>query len=1519
MMQALSKLILLSICLISPLPFFMDFSHEAEELESKTEPIINKPYEKIYGHIDRPMYYPGESIWFKAYVVDLLNQPSFESDVMIAELIAPNGSVILSKRLKISDGASYGTFKIDKNKPGGIYKVKMYTNFMRNFGEDHFFTKDITVQKVMYPRILQELKFMKEAYGPGSEVFADYEIKDLQNKAINNRAVKYVVEIDGKPYLNKKTRSNKEGKIQIHFKLPKKLENTDAILNVMVDHRGNQESISKSIPILLDNIELQFLPESGPMIANAPNVIAFKALNEFGKPADISGTIVDENNKEYGAFHSYHDGMGKFNFIPETDKQYFAKIRKPFKSDSLYQLPKSQNMGIRFSVEEGNKLSIYSSKNQHVWVVSSIANSILEEKKLSVQKGVNYFSFKNNQQNQGIIKYAIHDLNGTRLAERLAFINYDQDLDIQIKLEKENFDLRESIKAKIKTKDSKGNPVPSNLSIGITDNKLVQFADDKQDDISSYLLMSSELKGDIYKPNFYFDQEEEKAEAALDLVLLTHGWRSYLNEEHNPNAITIKAEKFNEYKGQCLNKAKEPMRAEIVVFENSTGNALNFETKSDGQFKFKMKPNQYYSIVAYHESGEKVHIINKTKNNQPVFNERKQKSSAPIAINLDKVIIETEYVEAEIIEEPEEESAMVDIALMEGNLNLDEVVVTAFGGNLGKKNLSSSSQILSGQIAGLTISPSETNMIRIRGNSSISGPNAGQPLYVIDGIPIRFNSVEELRNINSFDIESVEVMKGDVARHLYGSRASKGAVIINSNNTIKLPYHSKHLTLKKHKNYTVTYYNNYNNNRLNIETPVSFYSPIYKAVQNTKRTDFRKTLYWNPVVQTDENGEAEINFFSSDEVSSFIITAEGITANGQVGRKEKLFSTSKGLSITYKSPKFVTVDDTIHLKILVSNELNEEKKVDLNLEIGDEFKIMESFKLNSIQVYSKGFKEIEIPIIAKTIKTNSKISISLESGKYYDAMEKSIDIISPYFPSSYTIANNKPVNQKFKIPALVKGSMDATLHVYTSSLTTTMDGIEGMLGAPHGCFEQTSSYTYPNVLVLQYLRENGISNPEIEKKALKYIRLGYDRLMSFESKNGGFEWWGGNPASETLTAYGLLEFSDMKKVYPEVSDEMIKRTVKWLMSRRDGKGGFIPGRRFSACSEDIANAYIIYGLSSAKLNVDIEKEYKAAYQDALSTKDVYKMALMALSSHNLNKFKQRDLLNDLLIAEIGNEGFEKVEIKGSMTGSYYNNVKVETAALIVMSLLKAEKVNNTVLDGMNFILKSKRGFRYGSTQATCLALQAIIEYAKVENANRFAETDSVRINVNGHEFSKSFINAKQGKIVFEDLDKYLNEGIQDIHVSFSNSKVHVPFAFQANWSTYHPRSQEECALKLSTQLQKSDAKISETVRMEIQMKNRESETLASPIAIIGIPSGTSVQPWQLKELVDNEAIAFYELHDNELVLYWRKIAGQESININLDLKAELAGNYQASASRAYLYYGDEYKHWVAGTNINIEM
>ena len=89
------------------------------------------------------------------------------------------------------------------------------------------------------------------------------------------------------------------------------------------------------------------------------------------------------------------------------------------------------------------------------------------------------------------------------------------------------------------------------------------------------------------------------------------------------------------------------------------------------------------------------------------------------------------------------------------------------------------------------------------------------------------------------------------------------------------------------------------------------------------------------------------------------------------------------------------------------------------------------------------------------------------------------------------------------------------------------------------------------------------------------------------------------------------------------------------------------------------------------------------------------------------------------------------------------------------------------------------------------------------------------------------------------------------------------------------------------------------------------------MAVIGIPAGLSVQPWQLKELQEKQVFDFYELEGGKLILYYREMAPKAIQTVKLDLKAEIPGTYTGAASSAYLYYTDEYKHWVEGNSISI--
>ncbi len=335
------------------------------------------PVEKIYTQTDRPFYFPGETIWFKSYVVTENNTASNLSDIANAELISPKGAVVNTLKLSIKDGYAYGDFAINNNWVGGIYTLKVYTNWMRNFGEDLFFTKQITVQKVVQPNLLMDLDFKQKGYGKNQLVTANFEVKDLKNNPQRNRSIIYEVSVKGNIIQTENIKTNAQGKSDLKFTLPKNLETTDVVLNLKIDYKGSTESISRRVPIVLNKIDLQFFPESGNIIASTENIVAFKAIDEFVKPVDVSGDILNSRGKVVAQFSSFHDGMGSFKVSAEKNETYYALLKTPFVSEKGIALPKVQNEGTRFSVKtEASKavVSLFSSEKEALLLTVSNAS-----------------------------------------------------------------------------------------------------------------------------------------------------------------------------------------------------------------------------------------------------------------------------------------------------------------------------------------------------------------------------------------------------------------------------------------------------------------------------------------------------------------------------------------------------------------------------------------------------------------------------------------------------------------------------------------------------------------------------------------------------------------------------------------------------------------------------------------------------------------------------------------------------------------------------------------------------------------------------------------------------------------------------------------------------------------------------------------------------------------------------------------------------------------------------------------
>ncbi|MBK7938070.1 MAG: hypothetical protein IPJ82_13695 [Lewinellaceae bacterium] len=212
--------------------------------------------------------------------------------------------------------------------PGGLYKIRAYTRWMQNTSE--VFERNLTLQKVVLPNLNLKLEFERKAFGPGDLAIARFDAYSLDNKPLANRKLDFTLSIGGKEFTTGEAQTDANGRAFVRFQLPEKLETSDGLLNIRIEHNGQQEAISRAVPIVLNKIDLQFFPEGGDAVAGLPCRMAFKALNEFGKPADVEGTVVNSRGEQVCAFSSYHDGMGAFDFIPKAGERYEARAQTFF-------------------------------------------------------------------------------------------------------------------------------------------------------------------------------------------------------------------------------------------------------------------------------------------------------------------------------------------------------------------------------------------------------------------------------------------------------------------------------------------------------------------------------------------------------------------------------------------------------------------------------------------------------------------------------------------------------------------------------------------------------------------------------------------------------------------------------------------------------------------------------------------------------------------------------------------------------------------------------------------------------------------------------------------------------------------------------------------------------------------------------------------------------------------------------------------------------------------------------------
>lgn len=441
---------------------------------------------------------------------------------------------------------------------------------------------------------------------------------------------------------------------------------------------------------------------------------------------------------------------------------------------------------------------------------------------------------------------------------------------------------------------------------------------------------------------------------------------------------------------------------------------------------------------------------------------------------------------------------------------------------------------------------------------------------------------------------------------------------------------------------------------------------------------------------------------------------------------------------------------------------------------------------------------------------------------------------------------------------------------------------------------------------MDYLKSTKKINFDTESTAIKNLKKGYQKMISYKNSDGGFSYFGGSESDVALSAFALMEFRDLKK-YVNVDAKLIQNLTSFILSKKNANGLFEVRRDYESKTQYSEyswsrNMYVLYALSKIGFKNELRDTYETSLKRALATKDSYQLALMANSAAHLDKNEDYKKLLTIL-----NEQYSTKNVKTNttFTGSGGISANAETISLYMMALQKNANSDQLKIAEIADELISCNGYYgFGSTQATALALETLSDF--------FAKNEKL------YGVDKPTITLNNAKIKADNsVSSAFRKGENDLNIEYICPKG-LPYKLDYKYYTLQAPKSENIPLTLQTKLKHEVSKVGETNRMTVIVKNKINGELPMATAKIGIPAGLTLQNALLKDMVDKKQVSYYEIFDNYLVLYWEHFDANETKTVNLDLKVEFAGEYTGKASNVYLYYMPESKFWNEGIKAKIE-
>jgi len=865
--------------------------------------------EKLYLHFDKPYYAAGDTAWFKAYVLQAgdLKASAYSAKIYV-ELLNGGGQLVQRLVVPVVSGLAQGYFALDEKKvPEGSYTIRAYTNWLQNFGSEYFFYKQFYIGKLGGKTWLLTEQHLRNINTDTGRIILAMRFNDSKGLPIMARAVNIKVLDDAKVILKSEMNTGADGTLTGAFTLPPKVNKR--ALSIAVDD-VNDKTQHISFPFYPSgssgDIDLQFMPEGGSLIAGVYNRVGFKAIGEDGLSRDVKGIVIDSKGQEAASLQSVHNGMGSFVLVPRPGETYRAKIFANGK-EKYYALPPASGQGISLRVNgtsNADELYVYITANaagdKHYTLIAQSASRVYFGSAFTLN-GEGFFNTRiaTSQFPTGILDIMVLGPDQKPLNHRSVFINRHDGLKVTATPAKTAYAPKDSITINLKATNSNEGPVQANFSISVTDDTQIKDAL-QPDNLQSHMLLTSEIKGNIENPAWYFEKGDEKLkEKALDNLLLTQAWQGFDWSEINKPvpAPAYQPEPDVSVSGKLKNLFGKPA-AGLKVELLATGKYPFFQdTVSDKEGRFAFRNLPFIDTVAYllklHNKREK------TATAEIVVDEFKPTDrpltglprAMPWNLNADTSLIN-------YINKASQRSQLADdFVPSSGNKLLKQVDINAqrnivpIGSEFAVELMAIDEQeliaakkmslmdLLYKKIPGLTESHIYSTEINTRSKMHpsiqftngymliadiiVDGQSVSNPMTIPDHLgenpPSYIRMKEFLNTLGADDVKSITLNRGI---HEF--------IVIT--------------TRSGHGNYTATSLGDMAYRPPFMQLPRQFYSPKYDIKnKNTPRPDLRSTIYWEPNLVTDEKGNAKLSFYAADKPANYTVVIEGTDMQGHFG------------------------------------------------------------------------------------------------------------------------------------------------------------------------------------------------------------------------------------------------------------------------------------------------------------------------------------------------------------------------------------------------------------------------------------------------------------------------------------------------------------------------------------------------------------------------------------------------------------------------------------------------------------